>query len=217
MIRAAEVNATSIVRGALAGTGIELVGSCSIETYDAAAPHALRSAAMLPGARGMILGGSAGPELWRAYKALVAETPSHQDQAHPYDAFVARVLSRADEALAAAAIRFRRFESAFHAAPRIDFVALARLCGLGTPGPFFLAIHGRHGPWWAMRGAWLVDADVDPPPEHVPPCDGCLAPCVGGWQNAGGIDVATAEARSRCVIGQASRYDDDQIAFHYGK
>ncbi|MGH7297122.1 MAG: hypothetical protein ACRELB_19445, partial [Polyangiaceae bacterium] len=196
--------------------GIELVGSCSIEAYDAAAPQAVRSAAMLPGARGVVLAGSAGTALWTAYRAFVAADPAHEDRPHPYDAFVARLLARADAALGAAGCRLRRFDAAFHATPRIDFVALARLCGLGTPGPFFLAIHATHGPWWAMRGAWLLDAEVDPQSPHVPPCDGCLAPCVGGWQNAGGIAVATPRARARCVVGQGSRYDDEQIAFHYG-
>ena len=40
--------------------------------------------------------------------------------------------------------------------------------------------------------------------------------CIGGWHNAlGRLADATAEARARCVVGQASRYDDDQIGYHY--
>ena len=211
------MNATGVVREALRGSGIELVGSCAVDAYDAAAPSSVRSPAMLPGARGVVLAGSAGPALFRAYRAFVVANPEHVDQRHPYDAFVATLLARADAALTAAGCRFRRFDATFHASPRVDFVALARLCGLGSPGPFFLAIHTVHGPWWALRGAWMVEAEVDPPLTHLPPCDGCLAPCVGGWQHAGGIAGATPEARSRCVVGQASRYDDEQIAFHYGR
>ena len=119
--------------------------------------------------------------------------------------------------MARAGIRFRRFEAAFHATPRLDFLGMARLVGLGSPGPFALYIHSTHGAWWALRGAWLVHAEVDPPLHHHPPCEGCAAPCVGGWANGGGIVRATAEVRSRCVVGQASRYDADQIAYHYDR
>jgi hypothetical protein len=211
------VNATATVREALAGTGIELVASCPIASYDAAAPGPLRSAELLRGARGVVVAGSAGPALWRLFRKHTSADPAHWDEPHPYDAFVASLLSRADDALARAGVRFRRFEAAFDATPRLDFVALARLSGLGLPGPFFLSIHPVHGPWWALRGAWLVDAEVDPPLEHRAPCEGCPAPCVGGWENAGGIAGATPEVRSRCVVGQASRYDDDQIAYHYDR
>ncbi len=111
-------------------------------------------------------------------------------------------------------MRFQRFEAALHAPVRVDFVALASLVGLGRPGPFGLLIHPEHGPWWALRGAWLVDAEVDPPREAAPACAGCAAPCVGGWENAGSIARATTDARARCVVGPASRYDDDQMAYH---
>jgi len=212
---------TRIVRDALAGTGIELVGSCSIEAYDARAPEAFRAAAMMPGARGLVVAASAGPALWRRFRAEMAHDAARWDAPHPYDAFVASLLARADAALAQAGVAFRHFEAAFHAPVRVNFVALAELAGLGSAGPFGLLIHATHGPWWALRGAWLVDAEVEPPGEHRPrsssPCAGCAAPCVGGWDHAGDIAGATPEVRARCVVGQASRYDEDQIAYHYDR
>ncbi len=210
-------NATSVVRRALDGTGIEVVASCGVAAYDAAAPEPLRSAAWLPDTRGVVVAGSAGPVLWRSFVARMTEQPELWGLAHPYDEFVAGLLTRADEALAEAGVRYRRFEAAFHAPVRIDFVALARLAGLGSPGPFGLLVHPQHGPWWALRGAWLVDATVDPPLEVQRPCDGCAAPCVGGWENAGGIGLATAEVRARCVVGQGSRYDEDQVGYHHDR
>src|SRR5580704_3738575 len=153
-------NATSVVRRALEGTGIELVASCGVAAYDAAAPEPLRSAAWLPGARGVVVAGSAGPMLWRSFVARMGQQPGLWSLAHPYDEFVAGLLSRADEALDAAGVRHRRFEAAFQAPVRMDFVALARLAGLGSLGPFGLLVHPQHGPWWALRGAWLVDASV---------------------------------------------------------
>ncbi len=209
------MNATGLVRQALEGSGIDLLASCPIAAYDAVAPEASRSTALMAGARGVVVAASAGPALWRAFLVHVGQDRRRWDEPHPYDAFVASLLDRGDRALGAAGIAHRRFEAAFHATPRIDFLALSRLVGLGSPGPFFLHIHETHGPWWALRGAWLVAADVDAPLAHAPPCVGCAAPCVGGWAHAGDITVATPEVRSRCVVGQASRYDDDQIAYHY--
>jgi epoxyqueuosine reductase QueG len=211
------VSPTTLVREALAGTGIELVGSFAVPLYDAAAPATLRSAELLPGARGVVVAGSAGPALWRAFREHMGKDAAQWDAPHPYDAFVASLLARADDALVRAGVRARRFDAAFHATPRLDFVALARLARLGSPGPFFLAIHPEHGAWWALRGAWLVDADVDPPLSVRHPCDGCPAPCIEGHANAGGMVAATPEVRGRCVVGQGSRYDDDQIAYHYDR
>jgi hypothetical protein len=210
--------ATAIVREALAGSGIELVASCGIREFDARAPPPFRSDVLMPGARGVVVVGSAGPLLWRRFIDRMRARPALWDDPHPYDAFVAEILGAADGALAEAGIRFRRFDAAFHAPLRVSFVALAQLVGLGTPGPFALLIHPDHGAWWALRGAWLVEAEVEPPLTARRPCDGCAAPCVGGWEAAeGAIARATPEVRGRCVVGQASRYDEDQIAYHYDR
>jgi hypothetical protein len=207
-----------LVRRALAGSGIDLVASCGIEAYDARAPEAYRSPARMPSARGVVVAGSAGPALWRAFVQRMHESPGRWDDPHPYDAFVAEILSRADRALADAGIAFLRYEAAFHAPLRVDFLALAQLAGLGKPGPFGLLIHPDHGPWWALRGAWLVDAEVEPAAPRPSPCEGCAAPCVGGVANArADIVAASPDARSRCIVGGASRYDDDQIAYHYDR
>ncbi len=208
-------DATTIVRRALAGTGVEVVGSCGVGPYDESAPPELRSTALLPGARGVVVVGSAGPALWRSFRARRDTPPELRSSEHPYDAFVAEVLAVADRALTADGVGFVRFEAAFNSPVRVSFLALAGLAGLGAPGPFGLLIHPEHGPWWALRGAWLVDREVTPPHAVASPCGGCHAPCVGGWANAGGIALASAETRGRCVVGQDSRYDDDQIAFHY--
>jgi hypothetical protein len=213
----AAMTATAIVRRALEGSGIELVGSCGIEAYDARAPAELRSPAWVPNARGLIVAASAGPQLWRAFRARLEAKPELLGSRHPYDAFVAELLGRADAALHREGVRFHRFDAGLEAPVRVDFLAMARLVGLGSPGPFALLIHPRHGAWWALRGAWIVDAEVEPPAEERRLCDGCPAPCVGGWENAGGIPRATAEVRSRCVIGQDSRYDEDQIGYHYDR
>lgn len=212
------MNASRIVREALSGTGIEQVASCGVEAYDDRAPEALRARVFLPGARGLVVAGSAGPLLWRRFRERVDASPAWWDCPHPYDAFVAEALDAVDAALSDAGVRFVRFEAAFHAAVRVDFVALAQLVGLGAPAPFPLLIHPDHGPWWALRGAWLVDGDVDAPVVRPPPCAGCAAPCIDGWENRGSsLAQATPEVRARCVVGQSSRYDAEQIAYHYDR
>ena len=115
----------------------------------------------LPGARGLVVAGSAGPALWRRFRALDARAGALWDAPDPYDAFVAALLGRADAALRGPASRSAA-SSCLPRAAGVDFLALAELVGLGRPGPFALAIHAQHGAWWALRGAWLVDADVDP-------------------------------------------------------
>jgi hypothetical protein len=140
------------------------------------------------------------------------------DDPHPLDAYVGTLLGRADSALAARCVRSYRFEARFDAPVRVNFVALGELAGLGLPGPFGLLIHREYGPWWALRGAWLVDVDVDPARPIVSPCAGCPAPCVGGVAPADpGILLASPEARARCVVGPSWRYDVDQIAYHYDR
>ena len=51
-------NATSVIRRALAGTGIELVASASVAAYDERAPGSFQSAVLLRGARGVVVAGS---------------------------------------------------------------------------------------------------------------------------------------------------------------
>jgi epoxyqueuosine reductase QueG len=211
-------SATAVVRTALAGSGIDLVASCGIDAYDARAPEAYRSTVLMPGAHGVVVAGSAGPALWRGFREYMKASPDRWNQPDPYDAFVAQLLARADRALSGASVAFRRFDAAFRAPMPVHFVALGQLVGLGSPGPFALLIHPEHGPWWALRGAWLVDAQVDPPADARPPCVGCSAPCVGGWPDTtASVTHATAEVRGRCVVGQASHYDDDQVGYHYDR
>ncbi|MBV9948395.1 MAG: hypothetical protein JOZ69_16205 [Myxococcales bacterium] len=209
--------AEDLVRSALAGTGLDVVGSAGVAAYDARAPEAYRSAVLLDGARGLIVVGSAGPTLWRRLRERMDPEPARWGEPHPLDRFVRSLLDRADAALAGAGVRFRRFEAAFDAEPRMPFATLAQIAGLGSPGPFGMLIHPVHGAWWALRGSYLVDTEVADAPRSRPACEGCAAPCVGGWHNAEGVPRATVEARSRCVVGQASRYDDDQIAYHYDR
>jgi hypothetical protein len=210
------MDAAAIVGAALRGSGLNLAASCGIDAYDARAPRGFRSIDLMPRARGVVVVGSAGRDLWAELRASSEGDPSLWRREHPLDTHVAGLLDRADLALAMAGIGSRRFEPTLTASPAhgIDFRALGELTGLGSMGPFGIVIHPVHGPWWALRGAWLVDVAVTEPAAFPAPCAGCHAPCLGTARPEG-ILLATAIVRRRCIVGQDSRYSDEQIAYHY--
>jgi hypothetical protein len=205
------------LRAALEGTGLNLLGTAPIALYDAIAPAALRSAVLAPGSRGLVVIGSAGRALWSAFRRHAEQHPGHDALPHPLDAYVETALDRGDAALAAAGISARRFLPTLDARPALDFRALGRLVGFGVEGPFGLLVHETHGPWIALRGAWMIDVDVPAPVPPPSPCAGCAAPCVGGREARVTIGHSTREMRLRCIVGVESRYEDAQIAFHYDK
>jgi epoxyqueuosine reductase QueG len=209
-----------VVAEALAGSGVDLVGGCSVGAYDARAPAGFRSADVMPRARGVVVVGSAGRALWSALRADRANVPGAWEDEHPLDAFVARALDRVDVALGLARVGSRRFEPTLVASPMLDFRALGELAGLGAPSPIGLLVHPEHGPWWALRGAWLVDVPVADPAPCARACEGCAAPCVSGApveERTAALLLATPAARSRCLVGSASRYSDEQIGWHYDR
>jgi len=211
---------TALVADAVREAGLNLIGSFGIEAYDARAPRGLRSVDLMSGARGVIVAASAGRDLWGAFRAAMDADEAEQGgwhEANPLDSYVARALDRADRALARAGVGSRRFEPTLDAPVPIDFRALGELAGLGTMGPFGLLIHETHGPWWALRGAWLVDVDLAAPAPPRAPCAGCAAPCLGGSRRPEGVLLATPGVRSRCPVGLDSRYSDEQIAYHYDR
>jgi hypothetical protein len=205
-----------IVADALHGTGLNLTASCGIEAFNRRAPPGFKSDDLMPRARGVVVVGSAGRELWAALRRDAEAEPAIWSDPHPLDGYVGRLLDRADLALAEARVGSRRFDPCLDASPSVNFRALGELAGLGSMGPFGLLIHPEHGPWWALRGAWLVDAEVPEPRAHPAPCAGCHAPCVGG-NRAEGIVLATVTVRGRCVVGEAARYTDEQISYHYDR
>jgi epoxyqueuosine reductase QueG len=190
----------------LAAAGMDLIGTTSVTAWDAHAPAQLRAESLLSGARSVIVVGSAGPRLWNAFRAAAPHSGEH-----PLDEFVTRALIDAESELSA--VRARRFEASFMFEPRVDFRTLGRLAGLGDVGPFGLLIHPVHGPWFGLRGAWLVDCELPQAPLSSP-CVGCAAPCVGSAGETT-LDRSTAAMRLRCPFGTASRYSDEQLAYHH--
>ncbi len=186
--------------------GMDLIGVTSATAWDEHAPKHLQAEVLLPGARSAIVVGSAGRGLWETFRAAAP----HEGE-HPLDEFVTRALIDAEREFEG--VRARRFEASFTFEPRIDFRTLGRRAGLGDVGPFGLLIHPSHGPWFGLRGAWLIDREL-PVAALSTPCRGCVAPCVGR-EGQTTLDRSTAAMRLRCPLGIASRYGDEQIAYHH--
>lgn len=189
--------------------GIDLIGTTSAAAWDAHAPAHLRARELLANAQTVVVVGSAGRALWEAFAAAGPHVGEH-----PLDAFVRRALIDAESVFRAEGVSARRFEAAFTFEPRVDFRALGRLAGLGDIGPFGLLIHPTHGPWFGLRGAWLVDRALPSSPIAPSPCATCAAPCVGD-AGATTLDRSTSAMRLRCPVGVASRYGDEQLRYHH--
>ena len=187
---------------------MDLIGAAPASAWDAHAPAQLRAELLLPGARSVIVVGSAGGGLWSAFRAAAP----HRGE-HPLDDFVTRALVDAEAVFAEESVAARRFEASFTFEPRVDFRTLGRIAGLGEVGPFGLLIHPVHGPWFGLRGAWLIDREL-PSPVARSPCAGCAAPCVGET-GATTLDRSTAAMRLRCPVGAASRYSEEQLRYHH--
>jgi len=215
------------------GLGLGPWGVVAQGRYDAAAPEPLRTAAILPGARSVVVIGSGGPALFRRFVDDVGRSPSRLDEPDPLDSFVERTFAHVDALFAEGGERFRRIPAAATATPRLDFVRLAMLAGLGLPGEFGLLVHPVFGPWFALRAAVFTTRDLpDSAPMSRSLCEGCPAPCraacppriVGpgpfDWRACAAAHDAGEPCRSRCgarlacVIGPQSRYDPMQILYH---
>lgn len=100
----------------------------------------------------------------------------------------------------------------------VSMLQLADLSGMAHLGPAHLAIHPRHGPWFALRAVVVFDADPPSEPALAPdPCTGCPAPCVDALRRAGDDWRDWLAVRDACPEGRGSRYGERQILYHYTK
>jgi methylmalonic aciduria homocystinuria type C protein len=168
--------------------------------------------------------------LWPVFKRALAADQALREDENPLDTYVAATLRE----LAPRALR-RPFQLVFaHAtAPKpFPIQRLAEAIDFAALSPCHLTVHAEHGPWLALRAVVLVDVEGPPPsmPPLVSPCRGCSAPCVPALRRALErtppplSEEAIAEhaadwiaIRDACPVGHASRYEDEQLAYHYKK
>jgi len=201
----------SRIAGAVGDGGLNLVAAFAASRWEGAG-------ALLDGARSVIVVASGGRALWARFTEWVAEAPRERfaDEPHPLERYVRGLLERAERVLVEEGGRARRLEPTFLFQPRVDFRRLAELAGLGAPSPIGMAVHPIFGPWWALRGAWVVDRAIEETAALARPCEGCMAPCRAAIPpgTEGTIAAATRVARLACVLGE-SRYSDEQLLYHY--
>lgn len=196
---------------ALRAGGLDLAGALDAVDYDALMQGGWLIDRLLPGARSILVVGSAGQSLGRAVD-LARESESAS--AHPFDDHCRSLLDTVAAALPGpgrALLYADRLGSDARAAPDgtfADLVGLAQAAGLGRAGRLRLLLHPEFGPWLSIRGliasaieaaAWR--AALGPSPGLAVPatslCDGCAAPCVaacpGGALDHGPLDLGRCQ------------------------
>lgn len=222
----------SSLRAALDPSGLNLLGIADVAAYDAQVNPARQSHALCPESRSILVVGSGGPALWRAFLADLERNPQHLTlERHPLEAFVKREIERADAALQS--ISRRWFFAASDAPVQLDFRRLGHLAGLGGDSRLRLLMNAEHGPWLGLRAACFLAVDLPADAPGGPDlCEGCPAPCVsacpgnafpgGPWD----VDRCSAyhlesdqcstrcHARLACPCGAESRYSLEEIHYH---
>lgn len=212
--------------GAVAG--LDLTHAFDVVAYNSqAAPSAKLHDFGRAHALGVLVGNTR--KLWPCFKAALAADASLRAQPHPLDHYVMAQLNRLAQAWE------RPFQLIFsHVTKPAAFPMqqLARAVGFAALSPSHLSIHPLHGPWLALRAVLVVDVDGPTAPlsSLERPCDGCSAPCVPALQRAlaataeplGSLSIARHAAewiavRDACPVGTSSRYDTEQLRYHYEK
>ncbi len=226
------------LRGALAPSGLDLVGATTAGAYHASLEGDARARLALPGEpapdRLVVCVGNT-KALWPALVDAARRDERLGVSAHPVDDHAGAVLERAAAEVAARhAVALWAVAAREEGPPKLALARLGALSGIGHVAPCQLLVHATHGPWIGLRGA--VVADVGGPERAVAapsPCERCpSSPCVGARDAAvrasGGPDAVTRESIARdhalwlrirlvCPVGAASRYDDAQAEYHYTK
>lgn len=177
-------------------------------------------------ALGVLLGNTR--ELWPRFARAFATSPALQQVQHPLDAYVSK---RVKGAVARATTLPHSVVLSHVVEPRpYPIQRLAERVGFAALAPCHLAIRPDHGLWFGLRAVVTFDCDgpQTPPSRSARPCDGCNAPCVKALERAVAVTPsplsqatirehaeAWIEVRRVCPIGQASRYGEAQLRYHY--
>lgn len=213
----------------LGRSGIDLVQPLNAAWYDAAVPAEYRLPDVgQPRALAIALGSSAA--FWAPFLARLRAEPAFVEEPDPIDRYVVESVTRA---LATLPVRSEvRFS---HEAPprRVAMQRLAHVSGLAALTPGMLCVHPTYGPWIALRGAIVLDADgpEGPAPVVPVPCDGCAERCVPALAHAQATVAASASAgdpvaahwplwlavRDACPLGREHRYPEPLLRYVYTK
>jgi hypothetical protein len=220
------------MRARLRAQGINLWGVARIEDFDGWQSRAGRLSACSSTCRSAIVIGTGGRDHWRH---LVEEQGQPgTGGANPLDRYSEHSLSREVDLLAEHGYRAK---AVFPFAKRpVNFLRLAEIAGIGKLSPVVpFLLHPRYGPWISLRGALLLEEELEPTKEleDFTPCHFCHAPCLdacpvdtygphghldlracGEHRQAGGCNGG-CEVRRACPVGSAERYSSDEERFRH--
>lgn len=179
----------------------------------------------------LVLLGFTGAEQWRCFAACAE---ARDGSPEPLDRWSRRVIGTLAREFDA-----RELYPSGPELPQVPFQRLALRCEPVHPSPLGLLIHERWGLWHAYRGALVLPAAIELPPQPASataPCARCrdrpcLARCPVGAFREGMFDmqacighVSGADgqecrqrgclARRACPVGAQFQYGGDQSRFH---
>jgi methylmalonic aciduria homocystinuria type C protein len=159
--------------------------------------------------------------LWPVFLGRLEADPALRGDPNPLDRYVEGVVAEAAQGLG---VRYEAYFAHQGGTRLVSMLHAARAAGMARTGPAHLAVHPKHGPWFALRAVVVLDV----PPGELRRCEapdlcaGCPAPCVAALERAMATDSATPwtawlAVRDACPVGRASRYGDAQARYHYTK
>lgn len=163
--------------------------------------------------------------LWPVLRQAVAARPDLLAR-DPVDRYVTSCLAECADALQVSAQVYPSHEGG---AGLVSMLHAAEASGMAHRGPAHLAVHPSHGLWFALRAVIVLDWPYEGVTTSAPdPCTDCAEPCVAALEAAMARqhDVPRTPGsgagwrdwvriREVCPVGQAARYCDDQIRYHY--
>lgn len=209
-------------------SGLDLVHAFTTADYN---PHVAQAERLhcfeRPRALGLLVGNTRA--LWPVFRRACGQDELLAGSSDPLDLYV---VSSVERAIAGATELAHRSYFSHVTTPRpLPIQRLADLVGFAAISPSHLAIHAQHGPWIGLRAVVIVDVDGPSAaaPEAARPCRTCAEPCVQALQRALAASGASLDRRSiaahaddwiavrdACPVGRASRYESEQLRYHYG-
>lgn len=218
--------------------GIDLVQPLNAAWYDAAVAAEYRLPSVgRPQPLAIVLASTAA--FWAPFLARLCAEPARLDDADPVDRYTEQEVRRA---LAGVALRHEVRFSSDPPPRRVAMQRLAHVSGLAAISPGMLCVHPVFGPWIALRGVVVLDADGPDghPPAPPPVCGDCTDLCKAAFDRALAVNSAAPAGdpsaqrgpardpvvvnstlwlavRDACPIGREHRYPDELIRYLYTK
>ena len=229
----------SEITTAISRYGFNLIGTATVESYEALVPPQYHVASLLPQAKTLVVIGNGGSAFWEGFRAHCAARPGYlREHEHPLDDYTVQVIEGAlTPLLEHSSTRYRYlYPFRFWTEP-VSFMHLARAAGLAGPSILGVVIHPTYGPWLALRAAILLNQELSTPPvaadfDPCPTCTErtCMTACPAsavsinrGWDITACVQHRLqvthdcgdrCQARYNCVYGREHRYPSEELQYH---